>query len=56
MADATTLRSWLLLAGEKESAVSALETEHTCLLIQQRFDAAKLDELKEQPPWLDGLL
>lgn len=50
------LRSWLLLAGEKESTVSKLETEHTCLLIQQRFDAAKLDELEEQPLWLEGLL
>ena len=52
---AATLRSWLLLAGEKESAVSTLETEHTCLLIRQRFDAAKLDELEEEPLWLDGL-
>jgi hypothetical protein len=52
---AATLRSWLLLAGEKESAVGTLETEHTCLLIRQRFDAAKLDELEEEPLWLDGL-
>ena len=52
---AATLRSWLLLAGEKESAIRTLEAEHTCLLIRQRFDAAKLDELEEEPPWLDGL-
>ena len=55
MSEAATLRSWLLLAGEKESAVSKLETEHTCLLIRQRFDAARLDELEEEPLWLDGL-
>ena len=56
MNTAATLRSWLLLAGEKEKAVNDLEAEHTCLLVKQRFDAAKLDELEEQPEWLEGLL